>query len=61
MKLTSGQAHAKENVTVRTESAGTVTDAETAAPITVPGSEAINISPDLRFLKEPRYKKKEKN
>lgn len=37
--LTSGESHDKENVTVRTEPEGTVTEAAMAAPMDDPGSE----------------------
>ena len=48
MKFTSGQSHANENVTVRTESDGTVTEAAMAAPIDDPGSEGIDVSAESR-------------
>jgi len=53
MNFTSGQSHAKENVTLRTESDGTVTEAATAAPIEDPGSEGIDVSAEFRKPKDP--------
>lgn len=42
-------------MTVRTEFDGTFTDAATAAPIDVPGSEGVEISAVLRWSKDPCY------
>lgn len=55
LNLTSGQSHASENVTVRTEPEGIVTDATMAAPIDDPGSEGeISLWP--RWSNDPCYK-----
>lgn len=57
--LTWGEAHAKENVTVRLSLDGTVTVAATAAPIDDPGSEGWVILLTSRWEKDPYYLQKD--
>lgn len=61
MNFTSGQSHANENVTVRTPSGGTVTDAAMAAPIDDPGSESDDVSVELRRSKDPCCYRRSRN
>ncbi|KAK1310171.1 hypothetical protein QJS10_CPA08g00896 [Acorus calamus] len=52
-KFTSGQAQAKENVTLRTEFGGRVTEADMAAPMDEPGSEVSDATLEARWSKDP--------
>lgn len=53
IKLASGQSHAKEKLTVRTVSGGTLTEAAMAAPMEDPGSEGTDIFAGFRWSKDP--------
>ena len=53
MNLTSGQSHASEKVTARTEPEGIVKVAAMAAPIVDPGFECTEVSLLLRWSNDP--------